>query len=77
MDVATVLAGLYARRRATMLAAEDTYRWVLGRRYAYLMGDDPEGVWLVSVWVVDTFIATDLLATSTAALVFCGTASPR
>lgn len=41
---------MFTARRSVYLAAEDAYRWLMWRRMSYLMGDDPEGVRVISTW---------------------------
>lgn len=50
---------LLRARQDAYLAAEDAYRWLMWRRASYLLGDDPEGVRVISTWahIVDRALA--------------------
>lgn len=53
-------------RQSAYLAAEDAYRWLLWRRTAYLLGEDPEGVRVVSTWahILDRTVAGEEIDTA-------------
>lgn len=41
---------MFQARQEAYLASEDAYRWLMWRRSGYLLGDDPEGLRVVSTW---------------------------